>query len=967
MTAHNRFFTLLVSVLTILPLVALNGQSEGPRGWHLVNTTATPVGIAWYTTKTERHSIQPSGEAVQNSEPIIIEQGESEFIKAPTHDSENFLQLAVTQSPALLKPNLSSSTSGIDDRLGIFMFDKKTLKLLKKPLLQYLPSNPKLYITQPVGSTQLILIPSPKPLSPEKLCAEGWLLRNAANRPLYAGWYVSTWDSKQHLYREPALGTDQTIFMLEPGENAPMCHPREVRNQKWQLLMSFDNDSLTKTVVYDAAKNLPQRIVSRVKVDLGPYTTRWDIYDQKGSPSLVPHTHLLQFVNTTNNPLYCAMYYVDSSGATKYGPRDYVTEILPQLSCEVPYPPRLWWHTTKLLIAREDQKHLLNEPFLTPNQLTSLHIKDFQKSSFTNWYIEAAFAIEPHRFNPDLLHVSSIGGSLIQRLARLAVDMDSFKGSRIKKYEEAFLRQDPRYMPDPEIIAAMGRPSVLTDPSQRTMEEEFVVRRSEIVRNALNNLFGEEVIPQGAYVPKIAIVFTGGGYRAMIETIGFIEGAASERGGNIFDCCTYVAGLSGSTWAINGLVASGLSPSGFAKHQKHKVGEGGLLPLKTLISNLIEQSATYPEQRFIESRYNKFHGPIGLYGHALTHALLQGFEIEGRDAHTMKLSDLRTNLANAKYPLPLSVAVDPGNSDKERVWYEFSPYYCGTLQEQGSWIDTKLLGCSFYKGRPVHIVPEYPLAQHFGIWGSGFALSPEDIEKASSFGGFLTRSISNISKGFSKAYALLFSEPSDDSLAPGRVTAGTIPNYNYQRPDALEGIASKPLLHFIDAGITMEGQERHNFGTIPALWRNVDMLIMCDCTGFPNGNMHSEYLFAADEEAKRQRLPFPNLTRSTRHVATLKNVDKEITSVFVEENAPIVVYMQAKKNRRYNGYLAGRPGPFMNGFDPDSTVTEFTSYANFSYTPEQYEVLRGLTKSIFIQSKEAIKSAIAKAVERSIN
>ena len=147
--------------------MALDGQSERPRGWHLVNTTTTPVGIAWYTTKTERRSVQPSDEAVQNSEPINIEPGKSEFIKAPIHDSETFLQLAVTQSPALLKPSLSSSTSGIDDRLGIFMFDKKTLKLLKTPLLQYLPSNPKLYITQPMGSTQLILIPSPKPLSPK--------------------------------------------------------------------------------------------------------------------------------------------------------------------------------------------------------------------------------------------------------------------------------------------------------------------------------------------------------------------------------------------------------------------------------------------------------------------------------------------------------------------------------------------------------------------------------------------------------------------------------------------------------------------------------------------------------------------------------------------------------------------------------------------------------------------------------
>ena len=681
-------------------------------------------------------------------------------------------------------------------------------------------------------------------------------------------------------------------------------------------------------------------------------------------PALLPHNHLIQVINTTNNPLYCALYYVDSIGATKYGPRALVTEILPQLSSELQYPPRQWWRTIKLLIAREDQKDLLHEKFLSVDQLKNLHEKDFHKSNFANWYIEGAFAIEPHRLDPSQFHVSSIGGGLIERLARKAVDMSAFKGSRIKKYEEAFKTHNPRYLPDQDVIAAQGCPSVLTDPTEKNMEEAFIAKRSEKARKALNELLGEELIKPGEPIPKIALVFTGGGYRAMIETIGFIQGAASSQGGNIFDCCLYLAGLSGSTWAINSLVASGLSPHGFAKHQKYKVGEGGFVSLKTLISNLLEQSTTYPEQRFIESRYSQFHGPIGLYGHALAHHVLHGFEIQGREAHTMRLSDLRTRLLDAKYPLPLSVAVDPGNHDKERIWYEFSPYYCGTYQEQGSWIDTKLLGCTFSDGRPVHIVPEYPLAHHMGIWGSAFALSAEDIEKGSALSGFLTRSATHLGTGFAKTYALLFSEAADDSLVPGRATAGTLPNYNYKRTGALDGIASKPLLHFIDAGITMEGEERHNFATIPTLWRNADVLIMCDCTESPNSDLTSEHLLASDEEARRQRLAFPSLTRSTRHTNTLKNMPKEVVSLFIEDKAPIVVYMKAKKNKLYNGYLAGKKGSFKQGFDPDASVAHFTSTTNFSYTPEEYEVLSGLTKSIFIQSKETIKTALRKAIGR---
>ncbi len=952
-------------ILAFLGLSGMLCAAKRDCGWHLVNTTSTPLSVAWYETKIEKRTNKQadSAEKIRCSESLIMEAGESQFLPALITRSEDTLyQLMITQSPALLKPTLSIDTG--DTLEGIFAYDKTTLEILKKPLLRYLPSNPKIYIGQPEGTTRLILIPSTTPLTHETLFEEGWYLYNTTEQALYAGWYTTSWDSKKRSYTDPTLGTGQYLFPVAPGQKVPISYPKEGNKLQWHLLMSFDKSILTKTITRDAQKKLAHGLLEQTKAELGTFNTLWKIYEKDGTPIVLPHNHLIQVINTTNNPLYGALYYVDSAGAIKYGPHALVTEILPQLSAELQYPPRQWWRTIKLLIAREDQKELLYETSLTPEQLQGLYIKGFQRSNFANWYIEGAFAIEPNRFDPSKFHVSSIGGGLIERLARKAVDMSAFKGSRIKKYEAAFKAHDPRYLPDQDICSAQGCPSVLTDPSQKIMEDAFLAKRSEIVRSALNKLFGEELIQPGQPVPKVALVFTGGGYRAMIETIGFIEGAASSQDGNILDCCQYLAGLSGSTWAINSLVASGLSPHGFAKHQKYKVGEGGFITLKRLMSNMLEQSTTYPEQRFIESRYSQFHGPIGLYGHALAHHLLYGFKIEKRDAHTMRLSDLRMHLTDAKYPLPLSVAVDPGNHDKERVWYEFSPYYCGTYQEQGSWIDTKLLGCSFSDGRPIHIVPEYPLAHYMGIWGSAFALSEKDIEKGAALSGFLTRSFTRLGTGFAKAYALLFSEAADGSLAPGRATAGTLPNYNYKRTSALDGIASRPLLHFIDAGITMEGEDRHNFATIPVLWRDADVIIMCDCTESPNSDIKSEHLLASDEEARRQRLAFPSLTRSTRHTYTLKHMHQEVVSLFVEDRAPLVVYMKAKKNKLYNGYLAGKKGSFKNGFDPDASVAQFTYTTNFSYTPEEYDVLKGLTKSIFVQSKDAIKSALRKAIER---
>lgn len=49
-------------------------------------------------------------------------------------------------------------------------------------------------------------------------------------------------------------------------------------------------------------------------------------------------------------------------------------------------------------------------------------------------------------------------------------------------------------------------------------------------------------------VPTIAIVGSGGGFRAMVAFSGVMK-ALYDSG--VLDCATYVAGLSGSTWSVH--------------------------------------------------------------------------------------------------------------------------------------------------------------------------------------------------------------------------------------------------------------------------------------------------------------------------------------------------------------------------------------------------------------------------------
>ncbi|MBY0110379.1 MAG: hypothetical protein K2X90_04685 [Candidatus Babeliaceae bacterium] len=89
-------------------------------------------------------------------------------------------------------------------------------------------------------------------------------------------------------------------------------------------------------------------------------------------------------------------------------------------------------------------------------------------------------------------------------------------------------------------------------------EIQFLQNRSPITEKAIGNLLDIQTKKQN--FPRIAVCFSGGGYRAMISTAGFIAGA--EKIG-LLDAISYQAGLSGSTWAIAAWLQSGKNIDSF--------------------------------------------------------------------------------------------------------------------------------------------------------------------------------------------------------------------------------------------------------------------------------------------------------------------------------------------------------------------------------------------------------------------
>ncbi|XP_052413645.1 cytosolic phospholipase A2 zeta [Carassius gibelio] len=78
-------------------------------------------------------------------------------------------------------------------------------------------------------------------------------------------------------------------------------------------------------------------------------------------------------------------------------------------------------------------------------------------------------------------------------------------------------------------------------------EKEFVVRRKKAVLQSLKNL---KISCSRDKVPRIALLGSGGGQRAMVGLLGSL--VQLDKAG-LLDCILYLSGVSGSTWCMASL------------------------------------------------------------------------------------------------------------------------------------------------------------------------------------------------------------------------------------------------------------------------------------------------------------------------------------------------------------------------------------------------------------------------------
>src|SRR5229473_1244104 len=94
---------------------------------------------------------------------------------------------------------------------------------------------------------------------------------------------------------------------------------------------------------------------------------------------------------------------------------------------------------------------------------------------------------------------------------------------------------------------AMETPSTLAHYNTGISEGEkkYLNNRLPIVKAALEKMLNRSL--DNKKIPKIALIGSGGGYRAMFCTTGSLNGAQKI---GLLDTITYITALSGSTWAV---------------------------------------------------------------------------------------------------------------------------------------------------------------------------------------------------------------------------------------------------------------------------------------------------------------------------------------------------------------------------------------------------------------------------------
>lgn len=457
-------------------------------------------------------------------------------------------------------------------------------------------------------------------------------------------------------------------------------------------------------------------------------------------------------------------------------------------------------------------------------------------------------------------------------------------------------------------------------------EKAYVQVRTPKVQAALEKFLGKKL--NGSFIPKIALINSGGGARALISCLGWHAGA--EKIG-LLDAVTYDIGLSGGSWFITTWMASGKRPSVF-KGIMQPLMNKELYPSGTRIApNDLQQ---FFDALIIRDALKQPVTLVNAWGASLANRYFD-YGAYSDKRQQLLLSDQAQTIASGDWPLPILTAAngyasDIGENRYLMDWFEFTPYEVSGV---GDWLGNAHIPIwafgRTYKGTAsIDNNPPYDIGLIMGICGSAFALTYARLyEKA------LKSAVANIplfksiaEQSTDMLITKLLPQDAQDFITTKRLSVGKVPNFAKDIPGSRVKEAD---LKLVDAGLAF------NLPSPSAHARSADIMIFFDASGTALGKS----LDWVAKYAMLHNYKFPAIS--------LDGIDQRTVTIFTDEkntNMPLVMYMPRT--------------------DPTGTVDTNFSTVKFNYTADEYNQLSGVTEQNMVSSKDQIKAAITKLIER---
>lgn len=583
---------------------------------------------------------------------------------------------------------------------------------------------------------------------------------------------------------------------------------------------------------------------------------------------------------------------------------------------------------------------------------------------------------------------------------------EKFKELYLKLYPEPTAGMDatlekgmkvvPKIIPNP----ATGKDIKKTVIDPKNPEGEYASRRMDKVFNEkrLSDFLGYKFNDK-AEVPRIGVALSGGGYRAMILTAGYLK-ALEDMG--LLDATFYVAALSGSTWYVGPWIFQQdpnkkTSIAEFNQNILQRVNHLNLLqdPRKDFDAEKFASTIIFPKVLYEESISS-----VDIYGAALSHYLLSNL---GDKRLSARLLDQKKKVELAQVPFPIYTAVaEASAADHNYDWHEFNPWRIWNLEHDCSF-QSYAFGRKFEAGKAQKQSGSYPPEESFGylmaIFGSAFTVNLNDIIRIlfkdvhqkdaksidslkkeasnvlSKIPGWLTMlkspSIENVKKILSdllplqveilvtllnKVSDVVIKKATDKKITIGgkEITVGATrfvpaqvynPYKNYDEVD--EALQEKEVLTFVDAGID------YNIPLRPLIRpeRDLDLIIIGDASG--DAPVGTGELEKALSDLKRfYGLDYTQDMKLSSMTMKVYRPEQE-TYPFVEDNLahvqpPVLVYFNFLKDDEL--LKEGEKDQTLKNIIEQNNLNEFSTLClqtycstfNFNYTTEQFKQLSGI-------------------------